>query len=88
MEENEKHCEMENWNGGFFSILSLAKSELELSSIDDEIEVSDSTQLDVYFLFQSLLGLHHRNLELQTLVSQAKWIVSYSLIVLKYKSFS
>ena len=55
-----------------FSILSLAKRKLDVSSIDEDIEVSDSTQIDVYFLYKSLLELHHRNLELQTLVSQAK----------------
>ena len=32
-----------------FSILSLAKSKLEVSSIDDEIEVYDWTKSDVCF---------------------------------------
>ena len=45
----------------FFSILSLAKSKLDLSSIDDEIEVYDWTKLDVYF------RVYHRNLVFQTI---------------------
>ena len=31
-----------------FSILSLVKSKLDVSLIDDEIEVSDWTKLDIY----------------------------------------